>query len=929
MINFLSELKKNTFRRNGESAIAPENLFFHIDFDANGAYVHTVDKKGNNIDVDYRGYSGDVYTVLKSMADIKQKNDFTIQWEGVVEQIYLGDYPYLMYQLIRCSNICYAQNKELHVMDGQASVQLRLNPTEEGKNMEPSFCIVSEDALYDTFRFLTDSFVLVSDHILNINPLGNGYKQLDVFKTTMRIDMMESYLSILVSYLQNIEIHYDDYEVHYAAEPIQSVPALMFQKVDVDRALFLRMINTLPNVDFELVEQYELSWLAILNEMERKLVFRRILRTPLEGLKSNLNKLIQQQAPTKEAKKELFFEDDLFIIPAETAGPFLLNCLPQMAKDFNLLGADKLKEYKVKVAQPKLNVNFSSGIDFLEGDATLSFDDEQLTLMDVLSQYKKNRYIILSDKTRAVIDEAYMSRLERLFSKTKDKGKKVRISFFDLPEIEDLLQERLEGEAFKKHRSVFEGFNKIAETRFTKPKVNATLRNYQEEGVKWIRYLYDQKLGGCLADDMGLGKTIQTISMLTYIYPKTKKPTLIVMPRSLLFNWQNELQRFAPQLKVYTYYAASRVMSEAMTNQVILTTYAMMRNDVEQFKEQEFHYIILDESQNIKNINAQTTQAILLQKAKHRLALSGTPIENNLTELYSLFRFLNPAMFGSLDDFNMRYGIPIQKDNNKDVIQSLRKKIYPFILRRLKKDVLKELPDRMEQTLYVEMSNEQQRYYEQRRKAYHQQIKEHIASEGMQKSQMVIFQALNELRRIASIPESMTEGKIESPKIDLLLDYLVEATTNGHKVLVFFNFIAGIELLSDKLNDAGIDFVSMTGSTRDRQSLVERFQSDRNCKVFLMTLKTGGVGLNLTAADTVFIFEPWWNKAAEEQAINRTHRIGQTHKVMSYSILVKQTIEEKIRLLQQQKQDLFESLIGADTSSFKSLSEEDIDYVLG
>ena len=929
MINFLSELKKTSFRQSGEGFVSVENLFFHIDFDANGAYVHTVDKKGRDIHVDYRGYSGDTYTVLKSMEDIQQKNDFSIQWDGVVEQIYLGDYPFLMYQLIRCENLSHGANEKLLLAEGQASVQLCLDPTEDGKELQSSVRIVSDETAFDTFRFLTDSFVLVGNQIRNINPLGNGYKLLDVFKATIAPDMAESFLSILVSYMQNIDIRYEDYEVQYVEEPIHSVPALMFQKVDVDKALFLRMINTLPNVDFELVDQYDLSRLAVLNEMERKLVFRRILRHPLEGLKASLEKLIQQQAPTKEAKKEVFFEDDLFIIPAETAGPFLLHCLPQLVKDFNLLGAEKLKEYKVKVAQPRLKVNLSSGIDFLEGDATLSFDEEQLTLRDVLSQYRKNRYVLLSDKTRAVVDEAYMNRLERLFSKAKEKGKKVRVSFFDLPEIEDLLQERLEGEAFKKHRSVFEGFNKLAESRFTNPKVNATLRPYQQDGVKWIRYLYDQNLGGCLADDMGLGKTLQTISVLTYIYPKTKKPTLIVMPRSLLFNWQNELQRFAPQLKVYTYYAATRSMEDALQNQVILTTYAMVRNDVEQFKEQEFHYLVLDESQNIKNINAQTTQAILLQRAKHRLALSGTPIENNLTELYSLFRFLNPAMFGSLEEFNMRYGFPIQKGNDKDVIQSLRKKIYPFILRRLKKDVLKELPDRMEQTLYVEMSNEQQRYYEQRRKAYHQQIKEHIAMEGMQKSHMVIFQALNELRRIASVPESMTEGRIESPKIDLLLDYLVEATTNGHKVLVFFNFIAGIELLSDKLNDAGIDFVSMTGSTRDRQSVVERFQTDRNCKVFLMTLKTGGVGLNLTAADTVFIFEPWWNKAAEEQAINRTHRMGQTQKVMSYSIIVKQTIEEKIRLLQQQKQDLFDSLIGADASSFKSLSEEDIDYVLG
>ena len=282
-----------------------------------------------------------------------------------------------------------------------------------------------------------------------------------------------------------------------------------------------------------------------------------------------------------------------------------------------------------------------------------------------------------------------------------------------------------------------------------------------------MKYLYDNNMGGCLADDMGLGKTLQTIGVLNLIYPRQEKPTLLVMPRSLLFNWQNEITRFSPKLKVYTYYGNTREMVEAVKHQLILTTYAIVRNDIETFKEQNFHYVILDESQNIKNVAAQSTQAVYLLKADHRLALSGTPIENNLTELYLLFRFLNPTMFGTLDDFNARYANPI------------------------------------------------------------------------------------------------------------------------------------------------------------------RFQNNRQCKVLLMTLKTGGVGLNLTAADTVYIFEPWWNKAAEEQTINRLHRFGQKANVLCYSLITQGTIEEKIQLLQQQKADLFKGLIGADASSTKQLSEEDIQFILG
>ncbi|MEK7827099.1 MAG: DEAD/DEAH box helicase, partial [Thermodesulfobacteriota bacterium] len=362
---------------------------------------------------------------------------------------------------------------------------------------------------------------------------------------------------------------------------------------------------------------------------------------------------------------------------------------------------------------------------------------------------------------------------------------------------------------------------------------------------------------------------------------------------------------------------------------LIFTTYAMVRNDVERFKGQEFYYVILDESQNIKNLNAQVTQAVMLLQAKHRLALSGTPIENNLSELYSLFRFLNPAMFGTINDFNHDYALPIQKNNDKDAIYTLRKKIYPFILRRLKKEVLKELPDQIEQELFVEMSDDQKRLYDQRRAYYHESLKREIAISGIQKSQFLFFQALTELRQIASVPESKSNNTIASPKVEMLIEYVADAVANDHKVIIFTNFIASIELIGEQLDKEGIDFVSMTGSTKDRQTLVDRFQNDSRCKVFLMTLKTGGVGLNLTAADTVFIFEPWWNRAAEMQGMNRAHRIGQTRKVMNYRIITKASIEEKILLLQQKKAELFENIIASDNASIKSLTENDIDFILG
>ena len=777
------------------------------------------------------------------------------------------------------------------------------------------------------FQLLSDVFALVGDTICPIASLGENYLRIGFFQEPFPQTLLEQYLSVFYSYIDNVDLDYEDYQLIRSEQTVTTVPTIIIEKVDADMALYLRLTHTLPGTDADFAERFDLTCLCTLT-MEHQVLLRRIVHTDEAQDEAELRKTIIAYAPTKTAAKDVWDDGGEFIIPQDVAGPFLLQALPQLVRRYQLLGAERLKDYKVKPIAPKMNLKLSSGIDFLEGSATIDIEGQEMSLRSFLQQYNKQKYVTLSDGQRGLVDEQYVKRLERIFRKV-EKGDKVKVSFFDLPEIESLLAEKLEGKTFEHYRGFYEGFNQLASKRLSTTGVNAKLRNYQKEGVKWINYLYDNNFGGCLADDMGLGKTLQTITMLTKVYPKEKKSSLIVMPRSLLFNWQDELKKFAPQLTHYTYYGQQRDLKEAMKQQLILTTYALVRNDIEQFREQEFHYIILDESQNIKNLQSQTTQAVLLLNGRHRLALSGTPIENNLTELYSLYRFLNPAMLGTLDDFNRQYASPIQHDADKEATESLRRKIFPFMLRRLKKDVLKELPDRTEQTLYVEMEPSHAQFYEERRQYYQQAIQQSIKSQGIEKSQMMMFQALSELRRIASVPESLSDGAIASPKIPLLCEQVEEAVAGGHKVVIFFNFIAGIELVGERLTELGIDYTTMTGSTRDRRAVVERFQNDPNCRALLMTLKTGGVGLNLTVADTVYIFEPWWNKAAEEQAINRLHRIGQKAKVLSFALITRDTIEEKIRLLQQQKQDLADSLITGDAAITKRLTEEDIKYIFG
>ena len=942
---FLSRFRRQdmTTRETTRGSGGKADIRLRLDFGDEGATVTVVNPKGEQLSLlpDYRLYQGEMFNVLRVLDDIQQARLYSMDWDGSDLTFSLRNEPTLLFALLRCDRLVDSMMHPVTVSDEPAEIVLSI--AEKDGECEPKLlvrCHKGDDTLArqaskqgqppgEGFLLLSDVFALVGQTIHPIASLGTNYLRIGFFEEAFPKDMLEQYLSVFYSYVDNASLDYGDYTLVRSDQTIGTIPTLVIEKVDADMALYLRLTHTLAGVSADFVKDFDLTWQARLT-MERQVVLHRIVNTDEQAEQEFLRKTIVSFSPDRKAAKEVWQSGGDFIVPQETAGPFLLQALPDLVRRYQLLGAEKLREYRVKAVKPKMKLSLSSGIDFLEGNATVSLDGEEFSLRKFLQQYRKQKYVTLSDGNRALVDEDYVKRLERIFRKAEKGGSdKVRVSFFDLPEVESLLQERLQGEAFEHHRKFYEGFNALASKKMRFDGVQAKLRSYQKEGVKWLDYLYQNNMGGCLADDMGLGKTLQTITMLTRVYPKEAAPSLIVMPRSLLFNWQDELRKFAPQLTYYIYYGQQRDLKEACRQQLVLTTYALVRNDIEQFRQVAFHYVILDESQNIKNLASQVTQAVMLLQSKHRIALSGTPIENNLSELYSLFRFLNPAMLGSADEFNKQYAYPIQRDNDKEVTESLRRKIFPFMLRRLKKDVLKELPDRMEQTLYVEMDDDHRRFYEERRQYYQTLVGNTIASQGIEKSQMVMFQALSELRRIASVPESLSDGNIASPKIPLLTEQVEELVSAGHKVVIFFNFIAGIELVGERLTEMGIDYTTMTGSTRDRRAVVERFQNDAGCRALLMTLKTGGVGLNLTVADTVYIVEPWWNKAAEEQAINRLHRIGQKAKVMSYALITRDTIEEKIRLLQQQKQDLADSLITGDAAMTKRLTEEDIKYILG
>jgi SNF2 family DNA or RNA helicase len=907
-----------------ESRAKATEIYFMLDFDEAGAFLEVVDSKAKPISVHYEEYSGTERALLKALEGIEEKNAFVIDWQKKEDRVYLAEHEHLLWQLKECKNVIDSQKNLLSFGEEKLKYLVKVIPEEEGI-FRSRILLQGPGKQLENFHPIVENFVLAEEVIYETRPLGPNFDQVHYFNGAFAGEDLPRFFSLLFSYLQDVQVDFEGYTTLFSDELLSPRPALIIEKIDQDDSLYMQVSQVLPSLGMEFFAQFQPDKVASVNELEKIITIRHVEQNALAGLMQQVEKLLKKHRPKGKKEIDLVQEDNRFIVPREIASGFIYKELPGLMQDFQIYGAEKLKSYKISFTQPKLDMKLSSGIDFLEGDVSLQFGEQRVSLFDALKQYRKNHYLLLSDGSHALLNEQYLQKLERIFKKKKDK---VQLSFFDLPLVEELIEEKVSSAEFKKSREIFEGFNKLATAKPKLPKVNARLRNYQKQGVKWLSYLHEQGLGGCLADDMGLGKTLQAITLLSGIYPKEKLPSLIVVPKSLLYNWEQEIKKFSPGLSTHIYYGSDRNWEEAEKANLIITTYALVRNDIEKLKEKEFYYVILDESQNIKNLQAQATRSIMLLQSRHRLALSGTPIENNLGELYSLFRFLNPAMFGSPQHFNQHYATPIQKGDDPDAARELKKKIYPFILRRLKKDVLTELPDKTEQLLYVQMSEPQQRLYEERRMFYQEAIKMQIARNGVQQSQFFIFQALNELRQLASIPEARTDGAISSPKLEALSEHLLSALGSGHKALIFTNYLAAIEHIGEQLNQEGIDYVSMTGATRNRQELVERFQQEPDCKVFLLTLKTGGTGLNLTAADMVFIFDPWWNKAAENQAVDRAHRIGQKKNVVSYKMISQGTIEEKILQLQEKKGALMDSIISSDSSALKTLSEEDINFML-
>ena len=749
-------------------------------------------------------------------------------------------------------------------------------------------------------------------------PLIDLFQKIDKYE-------LESYATLILKNYKSIDLKYEDYET-VVSEERNAIPQIIIEKISFDNSLYIKINSIISTMDYEFFTKNQIETVLTVNELEKKLEISKI---NLENLSSDMFEIVKVLTKLQKSiglKSSYYIDNENFIIlNEELAKEFVKKELLQLTGKYSIIGTDRLRKYNIKAVRPKLSGRFSYNLDYFEGEVEVEIEGEKFSIQQLLNNYKKDEYIVLSDGTNALINREYIEKLQRVFK--EEDGEKIKVSFFDMPIVQDMIDEKAFENNFLGNKDFFEGINELPTEEIEYPKLNATLRDYQKYGYKWLKYLTDNNLGACLADDMGLGKTLQAIALLSNLHEEKKKKSIVIMPKSLIYNWENEIKKFSPKLKVGVYYGINRDFSSLKKVDVILTTYGTIRNDIENLLKHKFDLLILDESQNIKNINSQTTKAVLLLNAKKRVALSGTPIENNLLELYSLFRFLNPEMFGSVQRFTNSYILPIQKYSDTSTIEELKKKIYPFLLRRVKKEVLEDLPDKIEKLVYVDMNDEHRKFYEERRKYYYSLLEKNTSSQG-NFDKFFVLQAINELRHIVSSPELETK-KIISSKKEVLIENVIEAIENNHKVLVFVNYLSSIESICESLKENKIKYLKMTGQTKDRQNLVDKFQSDSRYKVFVMTLKTGGVGLNLVSADTIFIYDPWWNTTVENQAIDRAYRLGQDKTVFAYKMIMRNTIEEKILKLQEIKNKLLDDLISEDNLSTKNLSKNDIEFILG
>ena len=606
----------------------------------------------------------------------------------------------------------------------------------------------------------------------------------------------------------------------------------------------------------------------------------------------------------------------------------------EKAREYGIkvFGQEKLSQLKINTHRASVSSYIRSGIAWFEAQVQIRFGDQLTTQNQWIDAVRNDSsYIQLDDGTLGILPENWLKKLKKLLTVSDVEKDGLKLSKFRFNVVDDLF-ENIKDKKLRKeidqNKKALANFDQNKKYQVPK-KIKATLRPYQLKGYQWLRFLDDFNLGGCLADDMGLGKTLQILSLLVTQKTRKRGTSLVIIPRSLLFNWAAEIEKFTPQLTFLIHHGPFRdsSLSNYSNYDLIISTYDTIVRDISGIKEIKFNYIILDESQAIKNPNSKRYKAMRLLTSRNKLAMTGTPIENNTFDLYAQMSFLNPGLLGTAKHFREHFALPIDNLGNMDALQTLKTMIHPFILRRTKEQVAGDLPGKSESIIYCDMDTQQRKMYEALREKIKEDVQGAVYEQGLNKSKFKILEGLLRLRQICNSPEllngKLPAAKKASVKIDTLLQLLVDDLGN-HSALVFSQFVSMLSLIRKQLDKRKIPYAYLDGSTKDREAVVSEFLTNDKCQIFLISLKAGNTGLNLTKADYVYLIDPWWNPAVETQAIDRTHRIGQDKNVFAYRMICKDTIEEKIVELQQKKKKLAKDLIQVDESVFKSLKKDEL-----
>ncbi|HEX8328739.1 MAG TPA: DEAD/DEAH box helicase [Hymenobacter sp.] len=654
-------------------------------------------------------------------------------------------------------------------------------------------------------------------------------------------------------------------------------------------------------------------------------VFHRLLRNPEQEL-----------ATVAELRaRQLTVENGHATLPKGEAFKWLHDNTSELAELGYTVEAASTATKSYFIGPTSVHVGIQEAGDWFDVRGTVRFGDIEVPFIRLRGHIlQRRREFKLPNGQIAIIPEEWFTDYLELFAFGEETPEGLNLRRYHLALVADLQSNELAtvrmGRKLAKLRDFAEVEDQPLPVGFL-----GELRPYQKAGYNWLRFVQDYHFGGCLADDMGLGKTVQTLAMLLHRRESGEAQgaaSLLVLPTSLVFNWLNEAQKFTPDLRILAYTGTYRDKNpERFADyDVILTSYGIVRLDTELLAGYKFDYVILDESQAIKNPSSTTSQAVRQLRSKHRLILTGTPVENSTMDLWSQMSFINPGLLGTQAFFRKEFLKPIEKHQDEGRTRRLHALIKPFILRRHKAQVAKELPEKTEQLSYCPMTEEQAHAYEETKSFYRNKILQNLDEHGPASTQFLLLQGLTRLRQIANHPRLADENYThESGKLREVLRMIRNVVAEGHKVLVFSQFVQHLSLVRAALDERQLAYAYLDGATRDRVAEVTRFQEDEELKIFLISLKAGGVGLNLTAADYVFILDPWWNPAVEAQAVDRAHRIGQQRPVFTYKFITQGTVEEKILALQRRKLALVSELIATDEAVIKHLTRADIEELLG